>query len=110
MRVKGQEVTENIYALLSAKGWWRRYVASPIPYDRPYFTALLHLRDAVHNAQPVRLRDFSNSAMGAPGSDLSSMQVLLHMSRSAAQCAQVFGAHVQQHIAEAVLALPLHGT
>ena len=61
-----QEVTENIYALLSAKGWWRRYVASPIPYDRPYFTALLHLRDGVHNAQPVRLRDFSNSAMGAP--------------------------------------------
>lgn len=60
-----QEVTENIYALLSAKGWWRRYVASPIPYDRPYFTTLLHLRDGVRNAQPVRVRDFSNSAMGA---------------------------------------------
>lgn len=69
-----QEVTENIYALLSAKGWWRRYVASPIPYDRPYFTALLHLREEVLNAQPVRVRDFSNSAMGAcsPRKQLSS--------------------------------------
>ncbi|KAK9835980.1 hypothetical protein WJX81_003455 [Elliptochloris bilobata] len=59
-----QEVTENIYALLSSKGWWRRYVASPVPYDRPYFTALLHLRDAVQHPQPARLHDFSNSVMG----------------------------------------------
>ena len=73
-------MTESIYALLSSKGWWRRYLASPVPYDRPYFTALLQLRDAVHNAQPVRLRDFSNSAMGAPGSDSSSMQGLLIVS------------------------------
>lgn len=60
-----QEVTENIYALLSSKAWWRRYMASPCPPDRPYFTALLHLRDAVQRAQPVRLRDFKNSVMGA---------------------------------------------
>lgn len=64
-RAPPQEVTENIYALLSSTAWWRRYAASPCPPDRPYFTALLHLRGAVQRAQPVRLRDFRNSVMGA---------------------------------------------
>lgn len=84
-----QEVTENIYALLSAKGWWRRYVASPVTHDRPYFTAVLHLRDAVHDAQPVRLRDFSNSTMGAPGSVFISVHVLSDMPQSASKCVRM---------------------
>lgn len=58
-----QEMTENIYALMSAAPWWRRYAASACGHN--YFTTLLYRRDAVASGQPFQLKSFPNSCMGA---------------------------------------------
>jgi hypothetical protein len=60
-----QEVTAAIYELLAGQAWWRRYEASPNMPNRPYFTALLQARGALAAPERARLRDFSNSVMGA---------------------------------------------
>ena len=58
-------MTDNIYSLMSAAPWWRRYTASPRDTEQEYFTTLLFRRDAVASARPFQLQRYASSCMGA---------------------------------------------
>ena len=63
--MQAQEVTDDIYALLTSAPWWPRYAASQCSSEQAYFTALLFRRDAVAASAPFRSAAFPNSCMGA---------------------------------------------
>lgn len=56
-------MTQEIYSLMSAAHWWRRYTPSR-EIGQEHFTKLLFRRDAVASAQPVQLQRFFNTNMG----------------------------------------------
>ena len=58
-----QEVTSNIYSLLSHQTWWKQYVASPAERVS-YFTSLLYRKDAFKCTQHQHEIPFANSIMG----------------------------------------------
>ncbi|KAK9803621.1 hypothetical protein WJX72_006035 [[Myrmecia] bisecta] len=58
-----QEMTPNIYVMLSKAAWWSRYTASPMEHSS-YFTTLLFRKADVAVSAPLCFVPFAKSVMG----------------------------------------------